>query len=228
MTSARELFEQALGSDEPPLQVDFAAINAAGVRQHRRTRLLTVTGAVAAVIVLTGGILLASINRPPDGTVTPVGPVCTGVATGAPPALSTAPETSFLLGFSWKMTGPPELLDWANPDSAVPPTINRSPTPLTGDDDLPPEMLNAGDPRRCPARSRIDLAIARIVARSVCFVARQSGGPGNGPRWPQDRRNQLRKKSAPIHVAAREHVGAGPSARRGWPPGQRACQEWSC
>ncbi|MCU1684698.1 MAG: hypothetical protein JWQ81_5437 [Amycolatopsis sp.] len=54
-----ELFERALGVDEPPVTLDFEAIEAVGARAVRRRSKLALGGAAAAVVLAVGGIIAA-------------------------------------------------------------------------------------------------------------------------------------------------------------------------
>jgi hypothetical protein len=55
-----ELFDQALGSDEPPVTIDFEAVEASGARALRRRSALLVSGVAAAVVLAIGGAVFAT------------------------------------------------------------------------------------------------------------------------------------------------------------------------
>lgn len=63
-----ELFEQALGGDEPPVAIDFEAIEASGARALRRRSVLRLSGVVAAVVLAIGGAALVTQQSEPRMT----------------------------------------------------------------------------------------------------------------------------------------------------------------
>ncbi|MFI5611998.1 hypothetical protein [Amycolatopsis sp. NPDC051903] len=78
MTTERELLERALGSDQPPVSLDFEAIEAEGARVvRRRTRLALAGTAVAVILVGLGATALLTRGTPQVVTPTAPGQVTT-------------------------------------------------------------------------------------------------------------------------------------------------------
>ncbi|WP_326565656.1 hypothetical protein VSH64_27745 [Amycolatopsis rhabdoformis] len=78
MTTERELLDQALGSAQPPLSLDFEAIEAQGVRAvRRRTRFALVGTAAVVLLVGLGGTVLFTRGSPTLVTPAAGGPVTT-------------------------------------------------------------------------------------------------------------------------------------------------------
>jgi hypothetical protein len=73
MTTERELLTSAVGSDQPPVSLDFDAIEAQGERAVRRRTKLALAGAAAAV-VLVGLGATALLTRGGPQTVSPAAP----------------------------------------------------------------------------------------------------------------------------------------------------------
>ncbi|MGW4487899.1 hypothetical protein ACWEOE_29135 [Amycolatopsis sp. NPDC004368] len=73
MTTERELLQQAIGSHQPPVSLDFEAIEARGARAVRRRTALTLAGSAAAV-VLVGLGAVSLLTRATPQVVTPASP----------------------------------------------------------------------------------------------------------------------------------------------------------
>ncbi|MEU4667633.1 hypothetical protein AB0F91_06620 [Amycolatopsis sp. NPDC023774] len=74
----RDLLDRALGSDEPPLRLDFEAIAAQGARSVRRRARLALAGSAAAVVVAALGAVAVLRHEP-------VSPASSGQITYAKP-----------------------------------------------------------------------------------------------------------------------------------------------
>ncbi|MEC3975205.1 hypothetical protein [Amycolatopsis sp. H20-H5] len=55
MTTERDLLDRALGTEEPPMNLDFDAIESTGARAVRRRRAMALTGTAAAVVLAAVG-----------------------------------------------------------------------------------------------------------------------------------------------------------------------------
>ncbi|GAA4538181.1 hypothetical protein [Amycolatopsis samaneae] len=84
MTKEKELFVRALGTDEPPLNLDFEALEATNTRRRRAKSIAPLAGAAVAVSAVIGGVALVTA---------PEAPPAVQAAAGAPPAVKVEVPT---------------------------------------------------------------------------------------------------------------------------------------
>ncbi|SHG35377.1 hypothetical protein [Streptoalloteichus hindustanus] len=85
MTLDKQFFTRALGDDEPPLNLDFDKIEAAGRRSARRAKLFPLAAAAVVVAVAVAGVTFTMARGlPSSGQITPAHPGGTQSAPKAP------------------------------------------------------------------------------------------------------------------------------------------------